>query len=74
MEKLYSVMKLKLDEKTLNAYINEAIKQELSTISESKKPGRKTYRVNFKALGNPENANAKSYLDFMKGKLFKKGK
>lgn len=37
-------MKLQLDENTLNAYINEAIQQELN----------ENYRVNFEKLGEPE--------------------
>ena len=44
-------MKLQLNENELNAYINEAIKQEL--INET------CYRVNFETLGKPANAQTR---------------
>ena len=54
-------MKLQLNEQTLNAYINEAIKQELN-----EDMLQENIKINFDALGKPANQNGKERSHFKK--------
>ena len=59
-------MKLQLDENTLNAYLTEAIRQELNEGNGNGYAGNMTYKVNFDALETPKKLGTLNWDAFLK--------